>query len=152
MTVFKKTVSIAADHGGVELKGALVGLLKERGFSVDDKGSFTKDSVDYPDYAKLVCDDVTKGKSSFGILVCTSGIGMSIAANKIAGIRAALCHNADCAKFSRLHNNANVICMGAKYVPPALAAEMVRIFAETQFEGGRHERRVCKFTAFERLH
>ncbi len=147
--MFKKTVSIAADHGGVELKGALVGLLKERGFSVDDKGSFTKDSVDYPDYAKLVCDDVTKGKSSFGILVCTSGIGMSIAANKIRGIRAALVLNEDSARFSRMHNHANVICLGEKYMSPEEAIKLVEIFSSTEEEGGRHDRRVAKLMAFE---
>ena len=147
----KQKISIGCDHGAVALKTALLEILGGK-YEISDDGTFGSESVDYPDFAEKVCSDVLSGKADFGVLLCTTGIGMSIAANKIAGIRAALCHNADCAKFSRLHNNANVICMGAKYVPPALAAEMVCIFAETQFEGGRHERRVCKFTAFERLH
>ena len=146
----KQKISIGCEHGAVALKTTLLEILGGK-YEISDDGTFGSESVDYPDFAEKVCSDVLSGKADFGVLLCTTGIGMSIAANKIAGIRAALCHNADCAKFSRLHNNANVICMGAKYVPPALAAEMVCIFAETPFEGGRHERRVCKFTAFELL-
>ena len=116
-----------------------------------DRGPETSESVDYPDFAKLVCDDVNSGRASLGVLICTSGIGMSIAANKIRGIRAALCLSEDAAKFSRLHNNANVVCLGAKYLTPTLAESIVKIFSSTEFEGGRHERRVCKMMDFENL-
>lgn len=146
-----KKLSIGCDHGGFDLKEYLVGALKAEGFEVEDKGCFGRESVDYPDYAKAVCDDVKSGASAFGVLVCTSGIGMSIAANKIMGIRAALCLNADSGKFSRLHNDANVCCLGAKYLQPKEALEIVKIFASTQFEGGRHQRRVQKFMDFETL-
>ena len=146
----KKTLSIGSDHGGFALKAYLVKSLSDAGYTVLDKGPADTASVDYPDYAKAVCGDVNAGKADFGVLVCTSGIGMSIAANKIRGIRAALCLSEDAGKFSRLHNNANVICMGAKYVPAELAEKMVKIFAETEFEGGRHQRRVGKFMDFEK--
>lgn len=146
-----KNLSIGCDHGGFEMKQALKKLLTENGFAVSDRGCFSTESVDYPDYAKAVCDDVNSGAAQFGVLVCTSGIGMSIAANKVRGIRAALCLSTDAGKFSRLHNNANVCCLGAKYLDAAAAFEIVRTFAETQFEGGRHERRVAKFMEFENL-
>lgn len=145
----KQKISIGCDHGATVLKDALVKSLAD-GFEIIDEGTFGTESVDYPDFAKKVCDSVKSGKVDFGVLLCTTGIGMSIAANKVRGIRAALCHNEDCAKFSRLHNDANVICMGAKYVPAELADKMVRIFAETEFEGGRHRRRVDKFMDFEK--
>lgn len=145
----KQKFSIGCDHGAIDLKNALVAALSGD-FEITDEGTFDKSSVDYPDFAAKVCADVKSGNAGFGVLLCTTGIGMSIAANKVRGIRAALCHNEDCAKFSRLHNNANVICMGAKYVPAELAERLVRIFAETQFEGGRHERRVGKFMDFEK--
>lgn len=145
-----KKISIGSDHGGFDLKQSLIKRLQEYGFEVDDKGCFDKASVDYPDFAKAVCDDVVSQSVEFGVLVCTSGIGMSIAANKIAGIRAALCLSLDAGKFSRLHNNANVCCLGAKYLDEATAIEIVKTFAETEFEGGRHERRVAKFMDFEK--
>lgn len=131
----KQKFSIGCDHGAIALKNAILSALDGK-FDIEDKGTYGTESVDYPDYAEKVCEDVVSEKSDFGVLLCTTGIGMSISANKIKGIRAALCHNEDGAKFSRLHNNANVICMGAKYVQPELAAKMVEIFAETQFEGG----------------
>ena len=145
----KQKFSIGCDHGAIALKNAILSALDGK-FDIEDKGTYGTESVDYPDYAEKVCEDVVSAKSDFGVLLCTTGIGMSISANKIKGIRAALCHNEDGAKFSRLHNNANVICMGAKYVQPELAAKMVEIFAETQFEGGRHERRVGNFMSFEK--
>ena len=145
----KKILSIGADHGGFDLKQALVKSLSTAGYEMLDKGPADKTSVDYPDYAKIVCDDVNSGRADLGILVCTTGIGMSIAANKIHGIRAALCLSEDAGKFSRLHNNANVVCLGAKYLTEELADSIVRTFASTEFEGGRHERRVGKFMDFE---
>ncbi len=144
----KQKFSIGCDHGAIDLKDALVAKL-QNDFDITDRGTFGKDSVDYPDFAKDVCVDVNEKRVDFGVLLCTTGIGMSMAANKVRGIRAALCHNEDCAKFTRLHNNANVLCMGAKYIPAELAEKILKIFASTEFEGGRHERRVCKFMDFE---
>lgn len=140
-------IALAADHGGFQLKNSMLKFLQDAGFETVDFGTNTCDSVDYPDYAKLVGNAVVNGGCDFGVLVCTTGIGISISANKIKGIRAALCHNCDGAKFSRLHNNANVICMGAKYVGKKLANEMLKTFLETEFEGGRHARRVGKMEA-----
>ena len=145
----KKTLSIGSDHGGFALKEHLVKSLSDAGYTVLDKGPADTASVDYPAYAKAVCGDVNTGKADFGVLVCTSGIGMSIAANKIRGIRAALCLSEDAGKFSRLHNNANVLCLGAKYLTPELADSIAKTFLSTDFESGRHERRVNKFMAFE---
>ena len=138
-------ISIAADHGGFPLKDPVVKALRDAGYEVEDFGTFSPDSVDYPDYAKKVGNSVKHAQSDIGILICTTGIGMSIAANKMIGIRAALAHNEDSAEFGRRHNNANVLCMGAKYLSPELASKMAVIFAKTQFEAGRHERRVAKF-------
>ena len=107
-----------------------------------DEGCYSQDRVDYPVFAVKVSDDVFDKKADFGILICTSGIGMSICANKHKGIRAALVMNEDAAKFSRLHNNANVICMGAKYLNKEEACHFIEVFLETEFEGGRHEKRV----------
>ncbi len=144
----KKILSIASDHGGFALKSELVDMLSSK-FDFIDEGPSDDSSVDYPDYAAKVCADVNAGRCGFGVLVCTSGIGMSIAANKIRGIRAALCLSEDAGKFSRLHNNANVVCFGAKYLTPADAAKILEVFASTEFEGGRHQRRVDKFMSFE---
>ncbi len=146
----KKILSIASDHGGFELKSQLIKALSEK-FDFIDQGPADTTSVDYPDYALKVCNDVNQKKCDIGVLICTSGIGMSIAANKVRGIRAALCLSEDAGKFSRLHNNANVICMGAKYLSPDQAAKILETFASTDFEAGRHERRVDKFMAFENL-
>ncbi len=144
----KKILSIASDHGGFDLKCELIKTLSPK-FEFIDEGPSDKSSVDYPDYAAKVCRDVNEKKCDLGVLICTSGIGMSIAANKVRGIRAALCLSEDAGKFSRLHNNANVICFGAKYLEPSDAAKILEIFASTEFEGGRHERRVNKFMSFE---
>lgn len=137
-------IALGADHGGYQLKNSVLETLKNGGFEVADFGTNSADSCDYPDFAKLVANAVASGECDFGVLVCTTGIGISIAANKVKGVRAALCHNTDCAKFSRLHNNANVVCMGAKYVGKKLADEIVKTFLQTEFEGGRHARRVSK--------
>lgn len=138
-------ISIAADHGGFSLKASIVKTLQDAGYEVKDFGTFSTESVDYPDYAKMVGNSVRHAESDIGILICITGIGMSIAANKMIGIRAGLCHNEDSAALARRHNNANVLCMGGKYISPELGGKMAKIFAETQFEGGRHERRVQKF-------
>lgn len=142
-------ISIGADHGGFDLKAALIRNLSQDGHTLTDRGTAGHESVDYPDFAECVGQDVVQGLADFGILICTTGIGISISANKIHGIRAALVSNEDGAAFSRLHNDANVICFGAKYQTPYMATKLVRIFLETTFEGGRHQRRVDKINHLE---
>lgn len=137
-------LSLGADHGGVHLKEHVLTYLKNQGHEVTDHGTQGCASVDYPDYAHQVARDVALGKADFGVLICTSGVGMSITANKTPGVRAALVTNEDIATFARLHNNANIICMGEKYITPYLAEKYLNIFLHTTFEGGRHERRVHK--------
>ncbi len=142
-------ISVGADHGGVDLKDFLAQGLRAAGHEVLDRGTQGHDSVDYPDFAVAVAEDVAKGGAERGVLVCSSGIGISIAANKVHGIRAALVHNEDGAEFCRRHNNANVICFGQKYITPYMAQKLTTIFLATAFEGGRHERRVNKIGAEE---
>ena len=138
-------IAIAADHGGFELKKALHSHLSAKGFPVADFGVFTPESVDYPDFAAQVCNEVIAGKADFGILICTSGIGMSIAANRFPQIRAALVTNPEDAAITRLHNNANVLCLGAKGASLDNVKKTVDTFLGSTFEGGnRHERRICK--------
>ncbi|HTB63202.1 MAG TPA: ribose 5-phosphate isomerase B [Opitutales bacterium] len=142
-------ISLGADHGGVDLKDSLAQALRAAGLEVIDRGTHGHDSVDYPDFAVAVGNDVANGTAERGILVCTTGIGICIAANKIHKVRAAICFNEDGAEFCRRHNNANVICFGQKYITPYMAQKMAMIFLNTEFEGGRHERRVNKITAEE---
>ena len=137
-------VSIGSDHGGIELKQALVESLKAQGVEVHDVGTQGTKSVDYPDYAVKVGKSVASAQADFGVLVCTTGIGMSISANKVKGVRAAMIFNEDSAKYSRLHNDANVICMGARYETSETVKKLVDIFIKTEFEGGRHSKRVDK--------
>jgi ribose 5-phosphate isomerase B len=137
-------IAIGSDHAGFDVKQGIVELLKERGFEVQDAGPHSKDSVDYPDYAKTVAESVSQGNVPRGVLVCNSGIGMSIAANKVAGVRAALCMTPELAKFSRLHNDANVLCLSAAYTTATDLKDIVNTWLDTEFEGGRHERRVNK--------
>ncbi|MEY2466172.1 MAG: glycine hydroxymethyltransferase [Verrucomicrobiota bacterium] len=141
-----KTVAIAigADHAGFELKEMLKKYLEQTGLSIADFGTRSKESTDYPDYAQAVGQAVATHKAQFGILVCSSGIGMSIAANKIPGIRAALVNDAEDASLSRQHNNANILCLAAKHLTPHEAEKITEAFLQSQFEGGRHERRVSK--------
>ncbi len=140
-------IALGADHGGYEVKHAVAALLKARGLVVLDHGTSSAESVDYPDYAEKVCNDVASGEADYGILMCKTGIGMSMSANRFAGIRAALVTNANDARTTRLHNNANVLCMGAVNVAPNQAGPVVEAFLSTAFEGGRHERRVEKIEA-----
>ena len=137
-------ISIGADHGGLQLRQSIIELLQSKDYTVIDHGAFTQESVDYPDYAHLVAQDVAEGRADYGVVVCTSGIGVSISANKVKGVRAALVMNEDMARYSRLHNNANVICLGQKYVTAYLAGLFLDIFLKTPFEGGRHATRVHK--------
>jgi|TARA_R110000787_G_scaffold116254_1_gene226363 ribose 5-phosphate isomerase B len=144
MTV--KTIAIAADHGGVELKSAIISVLKDRGIEVFDFGTNGSESVDYPDYAQAVAKSIIDGQSEAGILVCGSGIGMSIAANRFPEVRAALAHDRLSAELCRQHNNANVLCLGARIVGDAKALDCVDAFISTEFEGGRHALRVAKMS------
>ncbi len=137
-------ISIGADHAGVDVHNAIVKALQQEGIEVTDYGTHSHDSVDYPDYAHPVAKDVAGGKADYGVLICSTGIGMSIAANKVMGVRAALVHNESSASLARHHNNANVICMGETYVTPEEGVKLVDIFLKTPFDGGRHERRVEK--------
>ena len=138
------TLSFGSDHGGLALRRDLIAALKAKGHTIIDRGTETSASCDYPDYAQAVGADVVAGRARFGILVCTSGIGISIAANKVEGIRAALVQSADAAEMSRRHNDANVLCFGAKYVDFATAMACVDAFLAASFEGGRHSCRVDK--------
>ena len=138
-------ISIGSDHGAIELRQALVDFLKKSAYTFIDHGTDSSASVDYPDFAQLVGDDIVSGRAQFGVLVCTTGVGMSIAANKIVGIRAALVHNPIDAEYARRHNNANIICFGAKHESPCQAVAYTKIFIHTSFEAGdRHSRRVDK--------
>lgn len=137
-------ISIGSDHAGFELKEALAEYLRGRGAEVVDCGTHSKDSVDYPDFAQAVARNVAAGTSDFGVLVCWTGVGISIAANKVAGVRAVNCFNADMAELSRRHNDANVICFGQKFIAAKDAENWIDIFLKTPFDGGRHARRVGK--------
>ena len=137
-------ISAGADHGGFELKDKLAAFLREKGFTVIDNGTNSPDSVDYPDYAKAVARDILEKRADYGLLVCGSGIGISIAANRFRGIRAALVTNPDYARLSRQHNNANVIVFGGRFTAFEDAKNWLEIFLSTGFEGGRHERRIAK--------
>lgn len=137
-------VIIASDHGGFNLKSSVVKKLKEQGVDITDFGPDNTESVDYPDYAKPVAEKVASGEYDRGILICGTGIGMSIAANKVKGIRCALVHDTFSAHATREHNNSNMLAMGERVIGPGLADDVVDIWLNTEYEGGRHERRVCK--------
>ena len=141
-------ITLGCDHWGGELKSSIIGLLNERGSTPVDLGTYTTDSVDYPDIAKKVGKSVASGDADMGILICGTGIGMSIAANKIKGIRAALCCDLFSTERARQHNDANILCLGEK-TPKSLLPEIVSAFLDTEFEGGRHKRRVDKIMAME---
>ena len=142
-------IAIGSDHGGFQLKEHLRKYLTEKGMEVTDCGTFTSDSCDYPDFAAAVCQEVTGGKAERGVLVCGTGIGVSIFANKCHGIRAALCDNVYSAEKSREHNDANVMCLGARVLGVGLAELITDTFFKTDFAGGRHQRRVNKIMALE---
>ncbi|MDR0445234.1 MAG: ribose 5-phosphate isomerase B [Puniceicoccales bacterium] len=142
-------VTLGVDHHAVELKQSVIGHLEEMGFEVIDRGTSDSTPVDYPDIARKVAKDIRTMKANFGILMCQTGMGMSIAANKFQGIRAALVMNEEMAKLARLHNDANVLCIGSKYVLPEDIHPILDTFFKTEFEGGRHERRLSKIVEFE---
>ncbi len=143
-------IAVACDHGGLNLKREIKKHLAEKGYEVEDYGTDTTDSCDYPDYALPAAEAVASGKCERGIVVCSTGIGVSIVANKVPGIRCAHCHDTYCAEFTRLHNNANMLALGEKVVGVGYALKIVDIFLGTEFEGGRHARRVDKITAIEK--
>jgi ribose 5-phosphate isomerase B len=142
-------VAIGSDHAGVELKEQLTKLLEKMGIEHLDEGTNTPDSVDYPDFGEKVSMAVASGKVDRGILICGTGIGMSIVANKIKGIRAALCSETFSARMSRLHNDANVLVLGGRVTGMALAEDITRVWLETPFDGGRHAKRLDKICLIE---
>jgi ribose 5-phosphate isomerase B len=142
-------IAVGADHAGFALKEELASLLRNQGHQVVDLGTNSPDSTDYPDYAGAVGRSVASGTADRGVLVCGSGVGMSIAANKVRGVRAVLGYNADEVRLTRAHNDANVLTLGARFTEPAVAAELMQIFVGTAFEGGRHARRVEKIAKLE---
>lgn len=142
-------IAIACDHGGFRLKNAIIDYLEQNGIEYKDFGAYNDSSCDYPDYAKKVALCVKNNECEKGILVCGTGIGMSMAANKVCGIRAAVCHDTFSAKATRAHNDANILCLGQRVVGEGLALEVVGAFLNTEFEGDRHQIRVNKITDIE---
>ena len=142
-------IAIGSDHGGFQLKEELLEALKAEGYNLHDFGTYSPESVDYPDIAIKVCEAITSGEFDRGILVCGTGIGITITANKIKGIRAGVCSEPYSAMMSRAHNDANVIGMGGRVVGLGLALEIAKAFLNTEFEGGRHSRRVGKINALD---
>lgn len=143
-------IAIAADHGGLNLKNKIKEYLKANGYGISDFGTDSAESCDYPDFALPAAEAVALGECDRGIIICSTGIGVSIVANKVPGVRCAHCHDSYCAEFTRRHNDANVLAMGEKVVGEGYALEIVDIFLRTEFEGGRHQRRVDKITAVEK--
>ena len=142
-------IAIGCDHGGFELKEAVRGYLEERQIPYEDFGAYNTDSVDYAPIAAKAARAVAAGQADFGVLVCSTGIGISMAANKVKGIRAALCTNEFCTEMPRRHNNANILCMGGKVIDKETAVKLVDIFLHTEFEGGRHQRRIDQIAQIE---
>jgi ribose 5-phosphate isomerase B len=142
-------VILGSDHGGLRLKQEIKGLLEEMGIPYEDAGCDCESSVDYPDYARPVAEKVAAGEFDLGILICGTGIGMSIAANKVKGVRCAVVSDEYSARMSREHNNANILALGERVVGPDLARSIVRAWLTTEFQGGRHERRVRKIHQLE---
>lgn len=142
-------IAVGCDHGGIVLKPVVEEVLKKNNIEMVDFGCYDENSVDYPDYALKVAEAVSHGEADKGIILCGTGIGISIAANKVKGIRAAVCHDLFTAQMCAQHNNANILSMGGRVVSKELAAQMVQIWLDTPFEGGRHCKRVDKITAIE---
>jgi len=137
-------IAIGSDHAGFQYKETIKGFLLENGYAVNDSGTFSEDSVDYPDFVHPVAKAVTNKEADFGILVCGSGQGVMMTANKHADIRAALCWQKELAALARQHNNANVLCLAQRFMELETVLEIVKVFLESEFEGGRHQRRVGK--------
>lgn len=147
-----KNLALACDHGGIELKNEIKKHLDSLGIAYKDFGTYTSGSVDYPEYAAKLCRSVVSGECYRGILCCGTGIGMSIAANKFDGIRAACASDCFSVKYTRLHNDANVLCLGGRVLGAGLALELVDLFINTEFEGGRHTKRLDLIKDIEKLH
>jgi ribose 5-phosphate isomerase B len=143
-------IALASDHAGYAEKERLKGLLGEIGVEFDDLGTMSEESVDYPDYARKVAEEVAQGRVEQGVLVCGSGTGMAITANKVPGVRAAVAWSEETARLARQHNNANVLAIGARTTPPGDIPKIVRAWFATDFEGGRHAERVAKISEVER--
>ena len=144
-----KPIALGADHGGWALKEAVKQHLDALGVAYQDFGTYSEESVDYPDMAVPPCEAVVKGECEKALLFCATGVGISIAATKVKGIRACCCSDTFSAKYTRMHNDANVLCMGGRVVGAGLACELVDVFLNTEFEGGRHARRIAKITEIE---
>ena len=144
-------IALASDHAGFPLKEEIKKHLDDRNISYIDCGAYNTDSVDYPYQAKKACDKVVSGECEKAILCCGTGIGISMAANKVNGIRAACCSDYFSAKFTRMHNDANALCLGARVIGAGAALELVDVFLDTPFEGGRHQRRVDQLSEIEKL-
>jgi len=144
------SIAIASDHGGYDLKQEILKYFDESKISYTDLGTYSTESVDYPDIAIPCAEAVARGEYEKGIIICGTGIGVCIAANKVKGIRAALCHDTFSARMSRQHNNANILTMGGRVIGPGLATEIVKEWLATDFEGARHERRVNKIAEYEK--
>ena len=142
-------IALGCDHGGYELKQFIMKTLEKLGYEYEDFGCYSLESCDYPDFGAAAARAVAEGKCDRGIVICTTGIGISIAANKIKGIRACCCSDSFSCEYTRRHNDANALCMGGRVVGAGLACQLVDIFLNTQFEGGRHQRRIDKLTALE---
>lgn len=149
MNTASAKIALGCDHAAYQLKEQVKAHLLAKGLEVEDFGTFDETSVDYPDYAFFVGKAVASGECVRGIVLCGTGIGISIAVNKIPGVRAALCHDLFTAKLCRQHNNANVLAMGARVLEPELALQILDVWLQTEFEGGRHQRRLDKITAIE---
>ncbi len=143
-------IAIGSDHGGYELKTHIIEYLKNKGIEIKDFGCYDENSVDYPDIAQAVCNSINAGVCENGILICGTGIGISIAANKIDGIRAAHCHDVYSAQMTKRHNNANVICIGGRVIGRELAFMIVDAWLNAEFEGGRHQNRIDKIHNLEK--
>jgi len=141
------TIALGADHGGLALKTRLAATLKAAGHTVHDFGTDSTESVDYPDFAHPVCAAITAGEADFGVLICGTGIGMSITANRHPSIRCGLAHDTTTARLTRAHNDANVLAIGARIVGEEVALDILHTFLETKYEGGRHDRRLAKLNA-----
>lgn len=146
----EKRIAVASDHRGFPLKSELIQALSAKGYLMKDCGTFSEDTCDYPDFGSKAALAVRRGDCDFGIVICYSGIGMSITANKIKGIRASLCSTIETAEFARKHNDANVLAFGAGFVSKEMAVSIALAWLETAFEGGRHERRVRKISELEK--
>ena len=144
-------IALACDHGGFQKKALIMQYLEEKGYKIMDFGSYTPAPVDYPDYAIPAAESVARGENDRAILVCRTGIGESIAANKVHGVRAALCYNEAVAQTSRTHNNANVLCLAGDYLNDEAALRIVEVWLNGKFRGGRHRRRIDKISSYESL-